>query len=80
MSNTNTTASANTAYASAVTEEQLRSLLRESQEADASARDARLWASPTYVAAKEAAAELAWVAYRKASEALLGSYWGVEYK
>lgn len=61
-------------------EEQLRSMLREAQEADASARDARLWASPTYVAAKEAAAELAWVAYLKASEALLGSYWGVEYK
>ena len=72
MSNTNT---ANTAEVTEVTEEQLDSLLREFQEADASVLDARLWASPGYVAEKKEAAEKAWVAYRKASEKNHVHFW-----
>jgi len=45
-------------------EQQIDSLLREATEADCSARDARLWASPEYVATATAAAEAAWARYR----------------
>lgn len=77
MNNTNTTASANTASTVTVTEEQLDALLREWQEADASVREARLWASKGYVAEKKAAAEAAWVTYREASASNHVHFWAV---
>ena len=45
-------------------EQQINSLLREATEADASAGNARLWASAEYVGEKTAAAEAAWARYR----------------
>jgi hypothetical protein len=52
--------------AATITEEQIDALLREATDADQQASDARLWASPEYVAVAQAAAEVAWAAYRAA--------------
>jgi hypothetical protein len=53
--------------ATAVTEEEINSLLREATDAEQQAHSARVWASPEYVSSAQAAASAAWTAYRAAS-------------